>query len=93
MQCVFVIITKLIASKKYFCKEFFCKNFGRPLKDSWAPRAVRSRKRLHKNFLVRWSKLQSSSALCRACPAAIRQLQGIVVATLDPKGGVGKGGL
>ena len=29
MQSVFVIITKLIASKNYFCKEFFCNNFGR----------------------------------------------------------------
>ena len=29
MQSVFVIITKLIASKKYFCKELFCNNFGR----------------------------------------------------------------
>ena len=29
MQSVFVIITKLIASKKYFCKEVFCNNFGR----------------------------------------------------------------
>ena len=29
MQRVFVIITKLIASKNYFCKEVFCNNFGR----------------------------------------------------------------
>ena len=29
MQSVFVIITKLIASKSYFCKEVFCNNFGR----------------------------------------------------------------
>ena len=29
MQCVFVIITKLIASEHYFCKEVFCNNFGR----------------------------------------------------------------
>ena len=29
MQCVFVIITKLIASKHYFCEEVFCNNFGR----------------------------------------------------------------
>ena len=29
MQSVFVIITKLIASKHYFCKEVFCNNFGR----------------------------------------------------------------
>ena len=29
MQSVFVEITKLIASKHYFCKEFFCNNFGR----------------------------------------------------------------
>ena len=29
MQSVFEIITKLIASKHYFCKEFFCNNFGR----------------------------------------------------------------
>ena len=29
MQSVFVIITKLIASNKYFCKEVFCNNFGR----------------------------------------------------------------
>ena len=29
MQSVFVIITKLIASKNYFCKEVFCNNFGR----------------------------------------------------------------
>ena len=29
MQSVFVIITKLIASKIYFCKEVFCNNFGR----------------------------------------------------------------
>ena len=29
MQSLFVIITKLIASKNYFCKFFFCKNFGR----------------------------------------------------------------
>ena len=28
MQSVFVIITKLIASKHYFCKDFFCNNFG-----------------------------------------------------------------
>ena len=29
MQSVFVIITKLIASKNYFCKKFFCNSFGR----------------------------------------------------------------
>ena len=29
MKSVFVIITKLIASKNYFCKEVFCNNFGR----------------------------------------------------------------
>ena len=29
MESVFVIITKLIASKKYFCKMVFCNNFGR----------------------------------------------------------------
>ena len=29
MQSVFVIVTKLIASKSYLCKEVFCKNFGR----------------------------------------------------------------
>ena len=29
MESVFVIITKLIASKNYFCKEVFCNNFGR----------------------------------------------------------------
>ena len=29
MQSVFVIITKLIASKNYFCKEVFCNNFDR----------------------------------------------------------------
>ena len=29
MQSVFVIITKLIASKNYFCKEVFCNNFVR----------------------------------------------------------------
>ena len=29
MQSVFVIITKFIGSKHYFCKEFFCNNFGR----------------------------------------------------------------
>ena len=29
MQSAFVIITKLIASKSYFCKEVFCNNFGR----------------------------------------------------------------
>ena len=29
MPSVFVIITKLIASKNYFCKEFFCNNFVR----------------------------------------------------------------
>ena len=29
MQSVFVILTKLIASKNYFCQEFFCNNFGR----------------------------------------------------------------
>ena len=29
MQSVFVIITKLVASKKYFCKEVFCNDFGR----------------------------------------------------------------
>ena len=28
MQSVFVIITKLIASKNYFCKEVICNNFG-----------------------------------------------------------------
>ena len=28
MQSVFVIATKLIASKNYFCKEVFCNNFG-----------------------------------------------------------------
>ena len=29
MQSVFVLVTKLIASKNYFCKEVFCNNFGR----------------------------------------------------------------
>ena len=29
MQSVFAIITKLIASRNYFCKEVFCNNFGR----------------------------------------------------------------
>ena len=29
MQSVFVILTKLIASKSYYCKEVFCNNFGR----------------------------------------------------------------
>ena len=29
MQSAFVIITKLIASKNYFCKEVFCNDFGR----------------------------------------------------------------
>ena len=29
MQSVFVIVTKLIASKNYFCKEVSCNNFGR----------------------------------------------------------------
>ena len=29
MQSVFVIITKMIASKNYFYKEVFCNNFGR----------------------------------------------------------------
>ena len=29
MQNAYVIITKLIDSKKYFCKEFFCNYFGR----------------------------------------------------------------
>ena len=29
MQSVFVMITKLIASKTYFCKEVFCNKFGR----------------------------------------------------------------
>ena len=29
MQSVLAIITKLIASKNYFCKEVFCNNFGR----------------------------------------------------------------
>ena len=28
MQSVFVIVTKLVASKIYFCKEVFCNNFG-----------------------------------------------------------------
>ena len=28
MQSVFAIITKSIASEKYFCKEVFCNNFG-----------------------------------------------------------------
>ena len=29
MQSVFVIITKIIASKSYLCKEVFCNKFGR----------------------------------------------------------------
>ena len=29
MQSDFVIITKIIASKNYFCKEVFCNDFGR----------------------------------------------------------------
>ena len=42
MQCVFVTITKLTASKNYFCKEVFCNNFGRDGIITWRKWNLRS---------------------------------------------------
>ena len=50
MQSVFVILTKLMASKIYFCNEVFCNNFGRD--------------GIHVMQLQFWSFLENSFCIC-----------------------------
>ena len=92
MQSVFVIITRLIASKIYLCKEFCCNNFGRNgsfspnLQESLGPPLEpKSEEKVPKRsvFLAQKSpkrrrKTPRESANVPKDPAVLKKLRGIV---------------
>ena len=73
MQSVFVIITKVIASKNYFCKEVFCNNFGRDgnvivVFQALGKQPVIHRPELHRRQMNSQTIIDVNNYIAQKCP-------------------------